>query len=45
MENGSESGGVWNMALKVEDVWNMALSSRGVWYMALVVEGCGIWLW
>ena len=31
---GSESGGVWNMALRVEGVWNMALR----------VEVCGIWL-
>ena len=34
MEYGSESGGVWNMALRVEGVWNMALR----------VEVCGIWL-
>ena len=33
MEYGSESGGVWNMAL-----------SGGVWNMALRVELCGIWL-
>ena len=33
MEYGSESGGVWNMAL-----------SGGVWNMALRVEVCGIWL-
>ena len=33
MEYGSESGDVWNMALRVE-VWNMALR----------IEVCGIWL-
>ena len=33
VEYGSESGGVWNMALRVE-VWNMTLR----------VEVCGIWL-
>ena len=33
MEYGSESGGVWNMALRV-----------CVWYKALRVEVCGIWL-
>ena len=33
MEYGSESGGVWNMALRVEVC--------GIW---LRVEVCGIWL-
>ena len=41
MEYGSESGGVWNMALGVE-VCGIWLGS--VWNMALKVEVCGIWL-
>ena len=53
MKYGSESGGVWYIALRVEWVWNMALrvevcveycsESGGVWNMALrVVKVCGI---
>ena len=53
MEYGSESGGVWNMALRVEvcGIWPCELgcvecgsASGGVWNMALRVELCGIWL-
>ena len=54
MEYGSESGGVWNMALRwlwrcVEydsesgGVWNMNSEIGGVWNMSLRVEVCGIW--
>ena len=53
MKYGSESGGVWNMALRVEvcGMWLLewrcvkyGSESGGVWYMALRVEVCGIWL-
>ena len=44
MEYGSESGGVWNMALRVEVCVEYGSESGGVWNMALRVEGCGIWL-
>ena len=53
MVYGSESGGVWNMALGVEvcGIWlwdwrcvEYASESGGVWNMALRVEVCGIWL-
>ena len=43
MEYGSESGGVWNMALRVRCV-EYGSESGGVWNMALRVEVCGIWL-
>ena len=43
MEYGSESGGVWNMALRVE-VCGIGSESGGMWNMALRVEVCGIWL-
>ena len=43
MEYGSESGGVWNMALRVECV-EYGSESGGVWNMALRVVVCGIWL-
>ena len=39
----SESGGVWNMALRVGCV-EYGSESGGVWNMALRVEVCGIWL-
>ena len=54
MEYGSESGGVWNMALRVEvcGIWlwewrcvEYGSESGGVWNMALRLEVCGIWLW
>ena len=41
MEYGSESGRVWNMALRVECVEYVS-ESGGVWNMALRVEVCGI---
>ena len=53
MEYGSESGGVWNMALRVEVcgilLWEWRCEeygseSGGVWNMVLRVEVCGIWL-
>ena len=53
MEYGSESGGVWNVALRVEvcGMWLLewrcvecGSGSGGVWNMALRVEMCGIWL-
>ena len=53
MEYGSESGGVWNMALRVEVcvIWlqewrcvEYGSESRGVWCMALRVYVCVIWL-
>ena len=49
----SESGSVWNMALRVEvcEIWpwkwrcvEYGSESGGVWNMALRVEVCGIWL-
>ena len=43
MEYGSESGGVWNIALRVQ-VCGIWLESGGVCNMALRVEVCGIWL-
>ena len=43
MEYGSESGCVWNMALRVECV-EYGSESGCVWNMALRVEVCGIWL-
>ena len=53
MEYGSESGGVWYRALRVEvcGIWLWELryveygfESGGMWNMALRVEVCGIWL-
>ena len=52
MEYGSESGGVWNMALREEVcvIWLLEWrcveygSESGVWNMALRVVVCGIWL-
>ena len=44
MEYGSEGGGVWNMALRVEVHVEYGSESGGVWNMALRVEVCGIWL-
>ncbi len=54
MEYGSESGGLWYMALRVDVSVIFALrvevcgiwfsKSGGVWNMALRVEVCGIWL-
>ena len=43
MEYGSESGGVWNMALRWRCV-EYGPESGGVLNMALGVEVCGIWL-
>ena len=43
MEYGSESGGMWNMALRVRYV-EYGSESGSVWNMSLRVEGCGIWL-
>ena len=42
MEYGSESGGVWNMALRVEVCGVYGSESGGVWNMALRMEVCGI---
>ena len=42
MEYGSESGGVWNMALRVEVCGVYGSESGGVWNMALRVEVCGV---
>ena len=53
MEYGSESGGGWNMALRVEvcEIWlrewrcvEYGSESGGVSNMAPRVEVCGIWL-
>ena len=42
VEYGSESGGVWNMALRVEVCGIWFSESGGVWNMTLRVEVCGI---
>ena len=53
MEYGSESGGAWNVALRVSvcGMWfcewrcvEYGPVSGGVWNVVLRVEVCGIWL-
>ena len=43
VEYGSESGCVWNMALRMGCVESGSVSG-GVWNKALRVDVCGIWL-